>query len=74
MLAHKEESLAAIVGFAQSQHERGVPFEQLTIRMDDLPEGDGGDVEAMGPHGELRGVALRRARCVFGKGYNPPGR
>ena len=34
----KQECLAAIVEFAKSQHERGVPFERVTIRITDLPE------------------------------------
>ena len=34
----KEECLAAIVEFAKSQHERGIPFERVTIRITDPPE------------------------------------
>jgi hypothetical protein len=32
-----EEWMASVVGFAKSQHARGVPFEYVTIRMEDPP-------------------------------------
>ena len=37
MIFSKVECLAAIVTFAQSQHERGVPFESVTLCIRDLP-------------------------------------
>jgi len=37
MLQRKEECLAAIVELAKSQHALGIPFERLTVCMEEPP-------------------------------------